>query len=64
LAVVLARVQVLSRRVQTGQADPDGIVAGLVAVERAARSMERSIERLEHTLGTPSATAPRDGDGC
>ena len=57
LAVVIARSQLLSRRLTTGRAEPADVVEGLAAIERAARRMVASVGRLSGGAG-PSLADP------
>ena len=46
LAVIIARTQLLSRRLTGGKAEPADVVEGLATIERAARRMVRGVGRL------------------
>ena len=64
LAVVIARSQLLSRRLTTGRAEPADVVEGLAAIERAARRMVTSVGRLAGDDGpTVSGLSPAEPGG-
>ena len=46
LAVIIARTQLLSRRLTGGKAEPAEVVEGLATIERAARRMVGGVGRL------------------
>ena len=60
LTTVIGRAQLLTKRMASDRAGPDDVVAGLAAIERAARRMASDVERLEASLG-PSRTDERQG---
>jgi hypothetical protein len=57
LAVIIARSQLLSRRLTRGTAEPGDVVEGLAVIERAARRILLGVERL---AGGPGSV-PSDG---
>ena len=52
LAVIIARSQLLSRRLTRGTAEPADVAAGLAAIERAARRMVAGVGRLAGDVGS------------
>ena len=60
LTTVIGRAQLLTKRMASDRAGPDDVVAGLAAIERAARRMAGDAERLESRL-EPSRTDERKG---
>ena len=46
LAVIIARTQLLSRRLTGGKAEPADVVEGLAVIERTARRMVGGVGRL------------------
>ena len=59
LTTVIGRAQLLTRRLTSDRVGPDEVVAGLTAIERAARRMAGDIERFESRLGPPSTGGRR-----
>ena len=61
LAVIIARAQLLSRRLTRGTAEPGDVVEGLAAIERAARRILVGVERLGGGPGSVPPSTRRTG---